>query len=83
MLPGTFENDADGAKEEWRKALRDRLMELGEHEERGTLRGADQQHPSYKHGVGEYRHVAVSRPPPFVGSAVGHETGAADAGASD
>ena len=86
MLPGSFENDANGAKEAWRKALRDRLMELGEKEEQGVLRGADQQHPSYKHGVGEYRHVAVSIPPPAVGgggTGGGHEPGTADAGASD
>lgn len=84
MLPGSFENDADGAKEQWRKDLRDRLMELGEKEEQGTLRGAEQQHPSYKHGVGEYRHVAVAIPPPGVDGTVDlQEGGAADAGASD
>ena len=85
MLPVAFEND-DGQKEAWRKALRERLMELGEQEESGSLRGGDAQNPAYRASLEGYTHKPVSILPPESGGGGGGAAasdGAADAGASD
>ena len=84
-MPVAFEND-DGQKEAWRKALRERLMELGEQEESGSLRGGDAQNPAYRASLEGYTHKPVSILPPESGGGGGGAAasdGAADAGASD
>ena len=45
-LPASFENDPEGQKEEWRRALRERLMELGA-QAAGTLSTTESENPAY------------------------------------